>query len=78
MPMTPKGHMDYTETLLDSILKDYYRSYYNETQRLGQFYVNYYCTGVVWPELFYEQSLTKAVNVISQYLRDSMEDDEEE
>jgi len=69
-----------SQLILDRVLQRYYIESHCQTQRLGQFYVNHYVSGTEkpWPELFYEESLQRCVDIIAQHLRDKTEDDEEE
>ena len=52
------------------VLVEYYKSGASTTQRFGQFYCNRYLPLRLtpWPELFYEQDLKKAQELILTYL----------
>lgn len=45
---------------------EYVRSNAQKTQRFGQFFINYYMPGdTVWPEVFYEPDVFRAMEIIA-------------
>jgi hypothetical protein len=51
------------------VVSKYYSLGANKTQRLGQFFINHYLpANTVWPELFYEEDITKASMMMLNYL----------
>ena len=53
---------------LAEVLVEYYKSGASKTLRFGQFYHIRYILEKPWPELFYEQDLKKAQEMILTYL----------
>jgi hypothetical protein len=61
-----------TTPSIGEIAARYFREGHDKTQRFGQFFINYYMpSDTVWPELFYEEDDTAAVEAVIQYLQDN-------
>ena len=60
----------YKEDVCNRLLRKYYDSYERVHVRLGQWFVNHYCSSS-WPELFYEENDRVAIDKIYMWLLDN-------